>query len=92
MGVPFELDGARVILYTNNNENNNFGYIHCGEQKEVVTGLAITKYDNDESYYLFSCDLEWSVIGDTLHSTLEEAKECAKISHNANDGIWHVAN
>jgi len=90
MNVPAILDGAKVILYTTNDISNNFGCVHYEEHDEVVTGLAIAKYDSDESYYLFSCDLQWNVIGDTLHATLEEAKCCAENSFEIKGLTWRT--
>lgn len=82
MTPPAELDGARVIAYTSNNESNNFGFVRYEEEDGayndvIVTGMAIAKYDEGNGFYLFSCDVEWNVIGDTFHDSLNEAIECA---------------
>lgn len=49
-------------------------------KKEVITAFAVAKYDGARGYNLFSCDLEWNVIGGTLHDSLQEAKDCAENS------------
>ena len=89
MYVPSILDGAKVILYTDNKESNNFGFVIYEDHEEVVTALVIAKYDNDENYYLFDCNLDWEVIGDTLHSTIDDAKSCAKISKKFGGIVWY---
>jgi len=90
LNIPSELDGAKVILYTDNKEINYFGYVRYEDHNETITALAIAKYANGEGYYLFSCDIEWNVIGDTLHSTLEEAKHCAENSEGGKGIIWRT--
>jgi hypothetical protein len=89
MYVPNELDGAKVILYTDNKASNNFGYVRYEDHNEIITALAIAKYDKDKSYYLFDCNLEWEVICDTLHSTIDEAKYCAENSIKVNKITWY---
>lgn len=32
--------------------------------------------------YLFSCDLNWEVIWDSVYDTVDEARESAKVNHN----------
>lgn len=88
MNIPSELDGAKVILCTDNKETNYYGYVRYEDHDENVTALAIAKYANGKSCYLFSCDLEWNVIGDTSHSTLEEAKYCAENSAGGKGIVW----
>ncbi|KOO43055.1 hypothetical protein [Priestia koreensis] len=71
-----EIDGAKVIKYT---ETDEFGFIEYedGEKKDILT-LAICNYDNKEEYYLFACDKQFNVLGDTLHGSVEEAMDFAK--------------
>jgi hypothetical protein len=80
--VPPLLDGAKILIYTANEHCNNYGYVFFeDENKKVgITAFAVAKYDGGRGYYLFSCDLDWNVIGDTLHDSLQEAKECAENS------------
>lgn len=52
-----------------------------GENEIIgITAFAVAKYGGARGYYLFSCDLDWNVIGDTLHDSLQEAKDCAENS------------
>lgn len=89
MHVPNILDGAKVILYTDNKASNNFGYVRYEYHDEIITALAIAKYEKDKNYYLFYCNLEWEVIGDTLHSTIDEAKFCAENSKKVCNINWN---
>lgn len=71
-----EIDGAIVMKFT---ETDDFGSIEYedGEKIDIVT-LAICNYNNKEEYYLFACDKDFNVLGDTLHSSVEEAMKFAK--------------
>lgn len=70
MKVPRELDGARVIEYTMNSVENQFGVVGILSDKGNVidelqiTDMAICQYEGATHFYLFSCDLNWEVIGD----------------------------
>lgn len=92
--IPRELDGAKVIMYLENRESNNFGFVRYEDHDEIITGIAITKYENDHWYYVFDCDLNWNVIGDTLHYSMDEAIECVKNSYNIKEKelIWKRPN
>jgi len=81
--TPIELDGAKVLYFTDNKSTNDFGYVYYQEdgKKVIIIALAITQYEGSDGFYLFSCDLEWNVIGDTIHDSLQEAKECATNSN-----------
>ncbi|WP_433946693.1 hypothetical protein [Paenibacillus sp. SN-8-1] len=56
--------------------------------KLPITAMAICHYEGSHEYYLFSCDLDWQVIGDFDFNTLEEAMLSAKLSHNVNEEDW----
>ena len=47
-----------------------------GEEKEIRV-LAICNYDDKEECYLFACDDQFNVLGDTLHDSLEDAMKAA---------------
>ncbi|CAG7658302.1 hypothetical protein ACFQI7_37010 [Paenibacillus allorhizosphaerae] len=93
MTAPIELDGAKVLLYTDNKSSNDFGYVYYQEDEKtvVITALAVAQYEGSEGYYLFSCDQEWNVVGDTLHYSLQEAKDYATKS-NASFIKWNATN
>ena len=88
MIAPSELDGAKVLLYIENMPTNTLGYVQFPDHNETVTALAIAQYDGDNSYYVFDCDINWEVIGDTLHASLNDALECAKNSFNLDGHPW----
>jgi hypothetical protein len=50
--------------------------------------MAICKYEGSNQYYLYSCDLDWEVIGDFDFDTIKDAMESAKLSHNVKDEDW----
>ncbi|RHW41966.1 hypothetical protein D1B31_04790 [Neobacillus notoginsengisoli] len=91
MKIPNELDGAKVIQYTNNVPSNDYGIVLYEEEstkKEVkITGIAIAKYEDAEGFNLFSCDLNWQVIGDYFYFTLVEAinEACDGFGVKSND-------
>lgn len=92
MNSPSELDGAKVIQCTNNINPNDFGVVLYEEEnpkKEVkITGIAIAKYEDGRGYYLFSCDLNWQVIGDYFFSSLEEAINEASNGFGVKENDW----
>lgn len=87
---PSELDGARVILYTENDGRGSYGLVYYEDEdrEEDITALAIWKYPNDQEVYLFACNRFWNVIGDTLHDSIDAAKEFAEDYYEANDIQW----
>ncbi|MFD2614515.1 hypothetical protein [Paenibacillus gansuensis] len=94
MLIPTELDGAKVIRHTSNSLENHFGVVGIlNDNKELldqipITAMAICRYEGSKKYYLFSCDLNWEVIGDFDFDTLEDAVVSAKLSHNVNEDEW----
>ncbi|WP_217592957.1 hypothetical protein [Cohnella sp. GbtcB17] len=98
MKVPGVLDGARVIEYTMNSVENQFGVVGILSDKGNVidelqiTAMAICQYEEANKFYLFSCDLNWEVIGDFDFSTVEEAKTSAKQNHHVDDDDWFLYN
>ena len=74
---PKTLDGAQVLFYTH---QNNYGVIRytTGAIAHFVQYLAICKYENDTSYYLFACDADCEVVGDSLWGSVEECMDIAR--------------
>lgn len=97
MTIPSKLDGARVIQHTSNYVTNNFGSVGILNEKNgileeiPITALAICQYEGSNQYYLFSCNLNWEVIGDFDCETIEDAKDIAKESNNVNFDDWFTA-
>ncbi len=83
---PKTLDNANVLFYT---PKDNFGCIYYdnGDIADYVYFLAICKYQNDDVYYLFSCNENQEVVGDSIWNSIEE---CMKIASSSYDGnlLW----
>lgn len=71
---PNELDGAKVLYYT---ERATFEpvYFPGGEIAHNVSYLAICKYDNDDEYYIFHCDESLDVVADDCFHDVEICKK-----------------
>lgn len=85
---PNELDGAKVLFYT---EKEDFGTVNYpnGEICDYITYLAICTYPNaSKDYYLFYCDDKYEVITDNLFNSLEDCKKCAEVRKK--DIFWIV--
>ena len=72
---PKMIDGAVVLAWAIADAGNSFGIstVVLPEGREIK-GLVIATYHNDPGYYVFACDGDWSVVGDTCHETLSAAK------------------
>lgn len=70
------LDNAKVLYYTD------------GNVADYIKYLAICKYQNrKEEYYLFRCDENFEVVGDSVWNSIEECMGVANASYNGNI-IW----
>ncbi|MEO2076627.1 MAG: hypothetical protein ABGX20_14755 [Bacillus sp. (in: firmicutes)] len=94
MVIPSELDGAKVVHITRNSIDNQYGYVGIVDDdrnlidKIPITAVAICQYEGSTDCYLFSCDLNWEVIGDTDYHTIEEAKQSARNNYCVKDEDW----
>lgn len=81
-----EIDGAKVIKYS---KNKDFGFVEFenGENK-IINVLAICSYKQKEEYYLFACDNQFNVLGDTLHNTIDEAMKFGKEYYEQEEIRW----
>lgn len=79
---PLSLDNAKVLYYT---LKNDYGVIRFpdGEIADTFKYLAICKYENDESYYLFCCNENFEVVSDSLWESIEKCMSVAS-SYKAN--------
>lgn len=78
---PKILDGAEVLYYT---PYDNFGKIYWdnGEIAHYVKYLAICVYPNkNNEFYLFCCDEQYDVVGDSLWDSIEMCMAVANTSH-----------
>ena len=80
MSFPDRLDGAKVLFYT---EENDFGVVRytTGEIAAHIKYLAICRYDNDGTYYLFKCNEQIEVEADQDHASLDECMHSAVKSY-----------
>ncbi len=85
---PIKLDGAIVLYYTS---QDDYGYsiFPNGEIADHYRYLAICKYTQDDTYYLFCCDENYEVVSDTLHNSIEECLETA--SQYKDNIVWNKA-
>ena len=87
---PKILDGAKVLYYT---PKDSYGEIHytTGEVAEYVNYLAICQYSSaKEEYYLFRCNEEFEVVGDSVWNSIDE---CMAVANSSYDGtiLWITA-
>ena len=86
--LPIELDGARVLYYT---PQDNYAAIKYpnGEIADYYHYLAICKYPKDDAYYLFCCNERYEVVCDWLDSSIED---CMKLAASYKENIiWNEA-
>jgi hypothetical protein len=77
---PKELNGAQVLYFS---QKENYGEILfiTGEIAAHVHYLAICKYKNDSTYYLFDCDGNFDVVGDSVWDSIEKCMSVAASSY-----------
>ena len=85
-----ELDNARVLRIS---EKGYYGQIPILESDEVIEicYLAICKYDNSNTVYLFLCDDNLSVENDWDFDSVEEAIAYAQ-KRSQNQIVWVYPN
>lgn len=94
MRIPSELDGAKVVHITKNSLDNQYGFVGIVDDnrnlvgKLNITAVAICQYEGSEESYLFSCDVNWEVIGDMVYDTIQEAKQSAITNYNVQEEDW----
>lgn len=63
-----------------------------GQLMGAMAGLAICQPGGSSEFYLFGCDADWTVVTDTWHQSLDEAKDQAKFEYEGISQTWsHVA-
>lgn len=93
--APSTVGGATVVCYT----PIDLRHRHTGNTKQIVggvvlrpaSGLVICQYNGDTAFYLFGCDAEWNCKSDTLHESLEDAKEQAEFEYEGTMNTWSGA-
>lgn len=87
---PKILDGAKVLYHT---PKDSYGEIYytTGELAEFVKYLAICQYPNaKEEYYLFRCNEECEVVGDSVWESIDKCMAIANSTHGGNI-LWITA-
>ena len=86
---PDYLDGARVLEYT---DRGHYGFVTDFNEDDLpiekeICYYAIAQYEKYlDSFYIFSVDDSFEVIGDACLWTLEMCKNCANLPE---DIVWH---
>ncbi|MBQ7379289.1 MAG: hypothetical protein IJW70_06365 [Clostridia bacterium] len=81
---PKKLDGANVLYYSDRSEYEPVRYAGGAAAHNVIY-LAICKYENDASYYLFHVDENFDVVADDCFDSIEACKKIMD-EYNVN---WH---
>lgn len=84
---PKELDGAKVLFYSQRDEYGAIKYPN-GEIADCYRYLAICQYANATQCYLFCCNEEYEVVCDSVWSDVETCMKVAAASYECN-AIWH---
>jgi hypothetical protein len=73
---PEKIDGAKILEWAWSGEQP-FGYVRSssGEIAAEIFGLAICKYEGQNTIYRFSCDKNWKTQQDSDYVSLQEAKD-----------------
>lgn len=90
--APSHLDKAKVLAYAVLDDRQ----LPTGKCRHVVGGievsdfayLAICQYDGDDGFYLFYCGVEWKVVTDTFHFTMDEARDQAEMEYQNISSTW----
>jgi hypothetical protein len=93
---PKQLDGARLVCFAKITDavkptgktRHEVGGMVLGSAK----ALAICQYENENDYYLFYCDDNWSVLTDTWHEKIEGAKHQAEFEYAGISKCWNAVN
>ena len=71
------LDGANVLMISDRGCYYHIKTLGADDAGVQVCYFAICKYDKDPTIYLFSCDVNMRVEGDSTFDSIDDAKECA---------------
>ena len=84
--------GADVLFYTSIDDRHRFtgACVQKVRGKEVgpLSNLAIAKFADDAGYYLFGCDADWNCVTDTVHASVEDAKDQAEFEYQGTMATW----
>ena len=72
------LDGANVLMISDKGSYYYIKTLGSDDDGVEICYFAICRYDNDSKIFLFSCDENMSVEGDSDFDHINEAVECAE--------------
>jgi len=93
---PKRLDGALLVCFAEITDAVKLTGEPTHRRHEQVLSsaraLAICQYESENNYYLFYCDGNWSVLTDTWHLNLSEAKHQAEFEYAGITKCWSAVN
>ena len=91
---PQTIDSANVLAWAAIDDGvqatGNTIHRRGGEVLNPASKLAICRYEEENSYYLFYCDENWEVITDTWHQSMDDAKSQAEFEYLGITNQWHT--
>jgi hypothetical protein len=95
VAAPIEIDGARLICFAEITDaigpTAKTTHSRGAEILGPARGLAICQFAGDSQFHLFYCDEDWTVLTDTCHMTLDEAKDQAQFEYDGISKCWRWA-
>ena len=89
---PAVLDGARVLKYAIVDSSIRYtGKITVHVDGKLVgpaAGLAICKYDNEDSVCIFYCNENWEVFAAGGYPTVEKTVERMEVAYSGSSKKW----
>ena len=88
---PRTIDGADVICFArleNLECAETTNHMVKGEYVNQFIGLAIASFSGEMDFYLFYCGEDWSVLTDTLHQSIDSAKQQAEFEFPGVSTRW----
>ena len=91
--APPELDGAKVIATAviDGNARPTGGTIHRGPDGVIPSASALAIVDGEAGIYLLYCDVDWQVLTDTWHLSVDAAKSQAEFEYEGISKAWEDA-
>jgi hypothetical protein len=86
---PSSLDGADVLFWAWSGDDPFFAMKDTeGSHVADIFGLAICRYAKSNQIYIFSCDQNWEVQGDSVWDTPEEAMAVRSTQYDTRRVRW----
>jgi hypothetical protein len=88
MSHPRTIDGADVLYLLTNEDNQPFYFVTEGDIHHPIMAMAICRYEDSGSLYLFKCDDTFEVQADWDVGSVEEAMEMVENSPSIPRNQW----